>query len=452
MTDKTNHMKTMLEGMQELNGKVGVLLVPPYTLRQGVTLFSRVTNRYDPDFVITKDEVIIALVEVMSSSTIVNEGVYYRLANIARIFSCAFGIIYCYDTENFLILDVREDNSKDAPYKLISSLDDFKTILYDNTSVKPTNEDWKNAIQKLIDEAKDLRYTDAGLKALEMLQNLQVEFDQVTKRCCVKNKNNEHNFFKTILKSYEEEYICRYMTYGSLERILREKKQSVCSIVCMNDETECYYADDYVTNHGDEKVKDALLMNYEELNDCQISSCTDIMMADNLSMWRLYGNDATGVCLKFKVRKDLLDLKLFYLYHVSYADEDNKHKELDLIARLRDLKVREYSFEFKTWYIWKHFFKPVYYKDEKEVRLLYFKQDRDQLKWINAGSIMAPVIEFGIEQGKNEYPLVLSEIMLGPKFPEAKTNAVQIGYWKQMQGIEEEDSCLVVQSKIQGYR
>lgn len=452
MTDKTNHMKTMLEGMQELNGKVGVLLVPPYTLRQGVTLFSRVTNRYDPDFVITKDEVIIALVEVMSSSTIVNEGVYYRLANIARIFSCAFGIIYCYDTENFLILDVREDNSKDAPYKLISSLDDFKTILYDNTSVKPTNEDWKNAIQKLIDEAKDLRYTDAGLKALEMLQNLQVEFDQVTKRCCVKNKNNEHNFFKTILKSYEEEYICRYMTYGSLERILREKKQSVCSIVCMNDETECYYADDYVTNHGDEKVKDALLMNYEELNDCQISSCTDIMMADNLSMWRLYGNDATGVCLKFKVRKDLLDVKLFYLYHVSYADEDNKHKELDLIARLRDLKIREYSFEFKTWYIWKHFFKPVYYKDEKEVRLLYFKQDGDQLKWINAGSIMAPVIEFGIEQGKNEYPLVLSEIMLGPKFPEAKTNAVQIGYWKQMQGIEEEDSCLVVQSKIQGYR
>ena len=452
MTDKTNHMKTMLEGMQELNGKVGVLLVPPYTLRQGVTLFSRVTNRYDPDFVITKDEVIIALVEVMSSSTIVNEGVYYRLANIARIFSCAFGIIYCYDTEKFLILDVREDNSKDAPYKLISSLDDFKTILYDNTSVKPTNEDWKNAIQKLIDEAKDLRYTDAGLKALEMLQNLQVEFDQVTKRCCVKNKNNEHNFFKTILKSYEEEYICRYMTYGSLERILREKKQSVCSIVCMNDETECYYADDYVTNHGDEKVKDALLMNYEELNDCQISSCTDIMMADNLSMWRLYGNDATGVCLKFKVRKDLLDVKLFYLYHVSYADEDNKHKELDLIARLRDLKIREYSFEFKTWYIWKHFFKPVYYKDEKEVRLLYFKQDRDQLKWINAGSIMAPVIEFGIEQGKNEYPLVLSEIMLGPKFPEAKTNAVQIGYWKQMQGIEEEDSCLVVQSKIQGYR
>lgn len=451
MTDKTNHMKTMLEGMQELNGKVGVLLVSPYTLRQGVTLFSRVTNRYDPDFVITKDEVIIALVEVMSS-TIVNEGVYYRLANIARIFSCAFGIIYCYDTEKFLILDVREDNSKDAPYKLISSLDDFKTILYDNTSVKPTNEDWKNAIQKLIDEAKDLRYTDAGLKALEMLQNLQVEFDQVTKRCCVKNKNNEHNFFKTILKSYEEEYICRYMTYGSLERILREKKQSVCSIVCMNDETECYYADDYVTNHGDEKVKDALLMNYEELNDCQISSCTDIMMADNLSMWRLYGNDATGVCLKFKVRKDLLDVKLFYLYHVSYADEDNKHKELDLIARLRDLKIREYSFEFKTWYIWKHFFKPVYYKDEKEVRLLYFKQDRDQLKWINAGSIMAPVIEFGIEQGKNEYPLVLSEIMLGPKFPEAKTNAVQIGYWKQMQGIEEEDSCLVVQSKIQGYR
>ena len=451
MTDKTNHMKTMLEGMEEFNGKMGKLLVSPYALRQGITLFSRVINRYDPDFIITKDEVIIAVVEVMRAE-IVDEGVYLRLANTARIFSCAFGVIYCHDTEDLIVLDVREEKSKDAPYILMHTFDAFKAVLYNNTSKIPTQGEWKNAIQHIIDETKDKRYTDAGMKALEVLQKTHVEYDQVTKRCWVEDKNDEHDFFKTILKSYEEENICRYTTYGSLERILREKKQSVCSIVCMNDETECYYADDYLTNHRDEKVKDALLINYEELNDCQISSCTDIKMADNLSMWRMYGDDAKGVCLKFKVRKNLLDARHFYLYHVSYADEDNKHKELDLIAGLKDLKIGEYSFEFKTWYIWKHFFKPVYYKDEKEVRLLYFKQPEDQLKWIKAGTIMAPVIEFNIEQAKNEYPLVLSEIKLGPKFPEAKTNAVQIGYWKQMQGIEEEDSCLVVQSKIQGYR
>lgn len=83
---------------------------------------------------------------------------------------------------------------------------------------------------------------------------------------------------------------------------------------------------------------------------------------------------------------------------------------------------------------------------------MYFRQKEDQLKWIKADSIMAPVIEFNIETRKNEYPLVLSEIMLGPKFPESKTNVVQIGYWKKLQGIEEEDPCLVVQSRIEGYR
>lgn len=451
MTEKTNHMNTQWEGMEKLFIELGHILVPPYELRQGITLPSRTINRYDPDYVITKDGVIIAVVEV-TRNAIADEGFRQRLANIARIFSCAFGVIYCSDTEELLVLDVRENKSYDVPYKLIQTFEGFKNVLYDKSSTIPAQDDWAREIQKIIDEAKDLRYTDAGLKALEVLQKKHIEFDQVTKRCWVEDKNEEHDFFKTLLRPYGNEDICRYTTYGSLERILREKKQSVCSIVCMNDETECYYADDYITNHGDEKVKEALSMNYEELNDCQISSCTDIKMADNLSMWRMYGDDAKGVCLKFKVRKDLLDTKFFFLYYVSYADEHNKHKELDLIAKLKEVKIGEYSFEFKTWYIWKHFFKPVHYKEEKEARLLYFRQKGDQLKWVKADSIMAPVIEFSIENGKKEYPLVLSEIMLGPKFPESKTNVVQIEYWKKLQGIEEEDSCKVVESKIKGYR
>ena len=170
MTDKTNHMKTMLEGMEEFNGKMGKLLVSPYALRQGITLFSRVINRYDPDFIITKDEVIIAVVEVMRAE-IVDEGVYLRLANTARIFSCAFGVIYCHDTEDLIVLDVREEKSKDAPYILMHTFDAFKAVLYNNTSKIPTQGEWKNAIQHIIDETKDKRYTDAGMKALEV--NLQ---------------------------------------------------------------------------------------------------------------------------------------------------------------------------------------------------------------------------------------------------------------------------------------
>ena len=449
MNDNQRKISTLEEGVDLCKEQLTNLLQDPYELSHGITLSSRVINRYDPEFVITKDGIIIAIVEVIRQAT-VNEYFRQRLAKVARNFSCAFGVIYCYDTENLSVLDVREDGLNDASYKLIHTIDAFKEVLYNNSSAIPSQKEWEEVIQKIIDDANDLCYTEVGISALRLLQKMQVKFDQVTKRCKV-DKDEELVFFRTILKPYEEDYICRYTSYASLERILRERKQSVCSIVCMNDETECYYADGYITNSGDEKVKDALSTNYEELNDCQISSCTDIQMADNLSMWRMYGDDAKGVCLKFKVRRDLLDAKHFYLYAVSYA-EGERHNELDLIARLKELKIGDYSFEFATWYIWKHFFKPAYYKEEKEVRLLYFKQTSDQLKWIKAGTIMAPVIEFGIEKGKNEYPLVLSEIMLGPKFPEAKTNVIQIGYWKKLQGIEEEDPCLVVSSKIEGYR
>lgn len=63
-----------------------------------------------------------------------------------------------------------------------------------------------------------------------------------------------------------------------------------------------------------------------------------------------------------------------------------------------------------------------------------------------------PVIEFNIEKGKNEFPLVLSEIILGPKFLEASTNAVQIKYLKELQQIEEDGDCPVTLSKTKGYR
>ena len=94
MTDKTNHMKKYWEGMDELGTKLAEILTSPYELRQGITLSSRTINRYDPDYVITKDGVIIAVVEV-TRSAIADEGFRQRLANIARIFSCAFGVIYC---------------------------------------------------------------------------------------------------------------------------------------------------------------------------------------------------------------------------------------------------------------------------------------------------------------------------------------------------------------------
>ena len=433
-------------------------MVPePYKLKMGMDQTPIKTYTHVLDGLITKDGANYAIMKIELNSLYCyasNKKEYPHFSKQAKDAGYAFAVILREDgdKEEWIIRDLRK-NLHESQFVPVVSMDELMYILFDEPTDVPSQIDWKMSIRKLMNRRVG-SYTGYGHHCLDELQNARVLFDAATKRCYVGEKD-ERAFFGELLRPYNEDYICRYTTYETLERILREKKQSVCSVVCMNDETECYYADEYLEKHGGTKVEDVQETNYEELNKCQISSCTHGLLADKLSLWRMYGDDGKGVCLKFKINKDLLKEKGFYLYDMSYAfpDED-KHEDLDVVSELSQMRVGVYTFEFKAWHIWKHFFKPIHYIDEREIRLLYIKQDADQFKWIRTSNsnILAPVIEFGIEKGKNEFPLVLSEIILGPKFPEAATNAAQIKYFKALQQIEEDGDCPVTISKIKGYR
>lgn len=415
------------------------------------------TNDADLDAIITKDGKNYAFFKVeLRSAYNYTEDVeedYPDVANRAKDAGFTYAIIYREDgdKEEFLIRDLLKSLS-DSQYVPVATFEELMYILFDEPENAPSQVDWKMEIWNLLNDSHKEHWHNN--KAFEYLLNVRVQFDTATQQCYL-TPDDERGFFRKLFSSYDRDYICRYTTYETLERILRNKKQSVCSVVCMNDETECYYTDEYLKEHGGEEEVDSLESNYVELNKCQISSCIDIMSADKLSLWRLYGDDAKGVCLKFKIDREMLEQKGFFLYCMSYPIMLNgDHYELNSVSDLKKLKVKGFTFDFKMWHIWKHFFKPVHYWDEHEVRLLYFKKDTDEYKWIKTGDsqILAPVIEFGIEKGKNEFPLVLSEIILGPKFPEAATNAVQIKYLKELQQIEEVGDCPVTLSKIKGYR
>lgn len=452
MTEKKDNYQLYREGIDAVRQQLEPIIRVPYALRSGVTLSTREIHRYDADLIITKDEVIIALIEVLGRVE-KHPKATQIYSNTVKQLGCSFGIIYYAENSQMQILDVRDNELKPGEsFKQIPSTEAFEKILYDSAEEKPTQDDWRQSVQTIIG-IKELNLTSPERRALEKLRDAQIEYDYVKSRCYV-GQGAESDFFKAILKPYEKDYICRYTTYASLERIIRERKQSVCSIVCMNDKSECYYVEDYFSKQNDDKINQILSANYEELNSCQISSCTDIQVMDKLSMWRMYGDNAKGVCLKFRVDRSLLNSRGFYLYYVDYAATEYEHAKLNLLSKLMDIKIKGYSFEFNSWHIWKHFFKSVHYEDEKEVRLLYFKKDGDEFKWIKTGDsqILAPVIEFKISKSENEFPLILSEIMLGPKFPEMNTNMVQILYWKKLQNIEEEKDCTVTPSKIRGYR
>lgn len=415
------------------------------------------TNDADLDAIITKEGENYAFFKIELRSAY-----YYRLSvekgyphvsRRAKDAGFAYAIIYREDgdRDEFLIRDLRKSLSN-SHFVPVATFEELMYILFDEPTDVPSQVDWKMGIWKFMKNPKPHHWHNKG--ALESLLTAHVHYDTIKKQCRLA-PDDERRFFGKLLDPYKEDYICRYTTFDTLERILKTKKQSVCSVVCMNDKTECYYADEYLQERGGAKEVDSLESNYVELNKCQIASCTDVRSADKLSLWRLYGDDAKGVCLKFKIDRDILEKKGFFLYCVSYTYLiSEEHHELDVISDLRKMCINGYTFDFTMWHIWKHFFKPIHYYDEYEVRLLYFKKDTDEYKWIKTGDsqILAPVIEFGIEKGKNEFPLVLSEIILGPKFPEAATNAVQIKYLKELQQIEEDGDCPVTLSRIKGYR
>ena len=444
----------ILNEVEAVRGQLDAIVRTPYAYRIGDSVSSLKRHQQDAAVYITRGEVKIAVIEFTSMEVFWGDD-EVRLMEDAKAAGYSYGLMYCKDWNEIWMQDLRESRKDGSCYVALSSLDDLKDVLYNDTTDKPGQLDWKMGMQSIIDSSKKQILTSFMRDALETLQSAHVTFDEVTKQCYV-SPADEHAFFKGIFIQYDADYICRYTTYEALERILRERKQSVCSIVCMNDETECYYADEYLAKREKSKAKKTVAIDYVEQNKCQISSCTHIELADKLAMWRMYGDDGKGVCLKYKVDKKILSDKGFYLYCVNYAhEEDERQWMLDMVALLRKLKVRGYKFEFTTWYIWKHFFKPSHYWDEKEVRLLYFcKEGTDKYKWIKAGDsqILAPVLEFSIAKDENEFPLVLSEIILGPKFPEATTNAAQIKYFKSLQQIEEDGDCPVTPSKIKGYR
>lgn len=265
----------------------------------------------------------------------------------------------------------------------------------------------------------------------------------------------ENELFRNLIGKYTDNTLCRYTSFHSTIRIIKDKKASLCGIVCMNDKSECYYADQYLAGSSDER----LLINMsddelKQINNYFIMSCSDIKMKDKLTMWRMYAGDATGTCITYKTNSIMKSNTLFFLGPVSYALEDKTHPELEFIKKVLEKPICGHTVQLQNIDLWKHFFKPRDYADEHEIRLLYKETDIQKYKWIIAGDeILCPIIEFSIQKGKNEFPLTISSIMLGPKCTEKETNSAQLKYYTSLQDIElGKDNIVISVSNIDNYR
>ncbi len=262
----------------------------------------------------------------------------------------------------------------------------------------------------------------------------------------------EERLFKALLGDYRAKRVCRYTSLESIFRTCNEKRQTMCNIVCMNDKSEGQFvAQQYPQLNW--------LLDSDKTEEYFIMSCTELDNMDNLDMWRLYGNNAQGVCVSY-----IIDASKytpdgdFYIAPISYCDENGKNSILDFLAYIVNYRdSSDKQFALMQLRIWQHFFKPFEYKTEKEVRLLYDNTWRKkEVSWIldSYSGVITPMVSFSVEEEKNEFPLVIDETILGPKCISSDINIKQLNLIHEKNKIFTRGGGIyrISKSKIKHYR
>ena len=258
-------------------------------------------------------------------------------------------------------------------------------------------------------------------------------------------------------------HICRYINMDSLFKMLDGGELAMCSPVSMNDKHECDYADSFMPWHVN-RMRGEVEVDAD--NSYFLLSCSHIQEMDVLTMWRLYGEDAKGACLEYEVELDKIDNKRYFIGRVNYGQKPVQkgkfnHPELSFIAHLQSQAISPgWYFTFSKWYIWKFFFKSWTYSDENEIRLIYVPDTsndmeckrirwyKDQSNGIFNRMTLIPIAR----EAREDFPLNINTIVLGPQSPESYRNREQIDYMVRQKGIDTTAGFIVRGSVIDNYR
>lgn len=316
----------------------------------------------------------------------------------------------------------------------------------------PTDNQINNAIIEVATKVK-LKQGNAIKYFLEKPRTRSLfRTDNKTGKIEFSTPSAEDAFFSHLLNGKIPTKLCRFTTRHNLFLLLKDGKQNMCSIVCMNDKSEETYADKKVGG----------LNSWEKLhlenNNCFILSMLPQEKSDDLTMWRLYGDDAKGVCINYEIKEKQRGRKLkgdFYISSISYGESVKIHRELDFLCGVGLINLNHWQFQFNRWYIWRHFFKSFRFKDEKEVRLLYLSdgKKKEEKQWIenSESGIVSKMLLFPMKP-TNTFPLTLTNVIVGPKAPEPKKIAEQFGFIVSQEWDKYATPILMRQSDIKEYR
>lgn len=247
--------------------------------------------------------------------------------------------------------------------------------------------------------------------------------------------------------------ICRYSSLDSLFSSIKHKTIRMNGLPGMNDKNEGLFAWNMIyklENTANEDNK----MRRRETNNAFIVSYSSSNLIDDLTQWRLYGDDAKGVCCVYSILQDKLKDR-FFLHNVRYIKEPNENEEISDELLLRFLKYSQIHSDISYYDLSPaiFFYKPYSFISEDEVRLLVDNKktsayDLPEFKreWVltNANNIPNPYIDIPLD----DFPLKLDRIILGPNMNDVDVIQAQLETMLKQQGIDAE----VILSRIDSYR
>ena len=263
-----------------------------------------------------------------------------------------------------------------------------------------------------------------------------------SKDCYFLRQNIETKIADSFLANDEtDKEVVKYTSFQTLLATLTSGKMRINSIVGMNDKTEVNFMTDIIKNFREsieEEGDEYLLANRKFITSFSGKK-------DDLNMWRLYGDNARGVCLVFSPKSQQDNP----LRKIKYVAEDD-----ELILKINQLmtalKGKNINFCFNKMLSNQHFIKHKDYVDEDEYRY-YLESDKPAGWYINNdNNVMTPYVEkdlFG--NGANSFPFQLKSIILGPAMVAQDVNFFQI---KTLLNVNRIFSINIEKSKISIYR
>ncbi len=181
----------------------------------------------------------------------------------------------------------------------------------------------------------------------------------------------------------------------------------------------------------------------ERINDIFISSCS--MKYDNLTMWRLYGDNSKGASITLELTPNYKD-KPFYIKKLYYKNIEKIKSKIQLL----NAQISELGFvlDSRMFSLFPFFIKSYHYDIEAEVRILYDKSlnaesGTTKCEWgiSEPYKIIRPYVDIKIfkDDDSREYneilPFRITEIILGPNCPFSKRNIEQIKHYLKVNNL-----------------